>query len=248
MFDSAKQHFLGVTFHNISFSELCSGVDVAAKSGQTLTVMSLNLDILTKLHSLADFRAASERFSLVLIDSTPLLKLARKQGIPVSEKLSGSDIMPRLCEHAAASGQSCFILGGASGVPERAAENLQQKYPGLQIAGTLSPEYGFTDDPGRCLEIAAEISASGADIVFVCLGAPKAELFIDRYLRGCGIPAVFSVGAAVDFAAGSKQRAPLWMQRAGLEWFFRFCQEPKRLFRRYFVESWRFLRIYLRHK
>lgn len=182
------------------------------------------------------------------MDSQPLIWLARLSGIDVRERLTGSDLLPRLCEVAAREGWSCYIAGGKPGIPEQAARNLKEKYEGLRIAGTLSPRYGFELDPHGIADVASTIRNAQPDILFFCLGTPKTEKILYPHLEEFGASFTLSVGAAVDFAAGSVHRAPRVVQLLGLEWLFRFLQEPTRLFRRYFIDSWQLLDIYRRYR
>lgn len=210
-------------------------------------MVSLNVDYSIRIDRDSSFAQAYRDARLALMDSQPLFNLAKRKGIAVKEKLSGSDLMPLVCEHAAAKGYSCYFLGGMPGVPEAAAANLAEAYPGLKVAGAFSPDYGFEKDIDKLADAIARVSIAKPDILFMCLGMPKSELLLHSYLDEMGASFAFSVGAAIDFAAGSSERAPKWMQNHSLEWLYRFSREPKRLFRRYFIESWRFLKIYVEH-
>ena len=224
MKSSVRIPFLNAYFDNIDFDQVVSVVDEHILSKVPGLMVSLNTDIIVHLDKDDAFRRAFESANLVLIDSAPLLKLATLKGVVVREKLSGSDLMPRVCEHAARRGLSCFILGGADGVTQRACAALTDNYPGLKISG-YSPEYGFENCEMQVKKVLDTVRSARPDILFI-----------------------FSVGAAVDFAAGTVKRAPRWMQESGLEWFYRFTQEPTRLFKRYFIDSWKILGIIAREK
>ncbi len=239
--------FLGTVFDNVAFADVCRVVDEHVAGRAPGYMMSLNLDILIRADKDAAFSAALDGADLVLMDSAPLIKVAAKRGVACKEKLSGSDLMPRVCEHAASKGYTCAIVGGMPGVPEKAAEELAKRYPGLTFAGALSPDYGFEKDAAKLAATLRQIADCDADIVFLCLGEPKSGLLVHEHLAEMGHPFVFNVGAAVDFAAGNVERAPKWMQDHSLEWLYRFGQEPKRLFKRYFVDSWHFLAIVHKH-
>lgn len=131
---------------------------------------------------------------------------------------------------------------------ERAAKNLLMKYPGIQISGWYSPPYGFENQPEEIEKMNAAIHSAGPDIVIVCLGCPKQERYVyenrDTYKAGISICA----GATIDFLAGNVKRCPAWMSRYGLEWFYRFLQEPKRLFKRYFIDDIQILRMVLKYR
>lgn len=242
-----RERLLSSYFDNVTFDQVCDVLDRCVSSHVPGYMMSLNLDILIRAEKDPEFRAALEGADLILMDSAPLMKIAHKQGINCVDKLSGSDLMPCICEFAASQGYSCAIVGGMPGVPEKAAANLSYQYPGLVFKGAISPEYGFEKDPTKLQLYLSQVSALNADILFLCLGEPKSGLLANHHLNEFGVSFVFNVGAAVDFAAGNVSRAPKWMQDHCLEWFYRFLKEPKRLFRRYFVDSWKFLGIVLKN-
>lgn len=134
-------------------------------------------------------------------------------------------------------------MGAAEGVAEMAANNIKKKYKNIQIVGTYSPSYGFEKNEEENRKIINMIKDANVDILFVGLGAPKQEKWISKYKEEYKVPLSLGVGATFDFIAGNIKRAPKWMQNAGLEWFWRFIQEPRRLFRRYFIEDIKFFKI-----
>ena len=248
MIDTHRTPFLNCHIDNVDFDETVAVIREHVSDQIPGFMVSLNTDIAIRLEDDSAFRSAYGAADLALMDSEPLMRLARKNNIPVKEKLSGSDLMPRVCEVAAREGWSCYFLGGKEGVPETAAKNLQQRYPGLAVAGTYSPPFGFEKLPNGIEEVATRVRTVHPDILFICLGTPKSEKILHPHLADFNVPFTLSVGAAVDFASGNVNRAPLWMQNVGLEWLFRFMQEPRRLFKRYFIDSWRILSIYRRYK
>lgn len=242
-----REPLLSSFFDNVTFDQVCEVLDEHVSNRIPGYMMSLKLDILIRADKDSEFRAALEGADLILMDSAPLMKISRKRGVGCVEKLSGSDLMPRICEFAASKGYSCAIVGGMPGVPEKAAAALSAQYPGLIFKGSISPEYGFEKDAEKLQILLSKVADLHADILFLCLGEPKSGLLVNRHLGEFGVPFVFNVGAAVDFAAGNVDRAPKWMQDHSLEWFYRFLKEPTRLFRRYFIDSWKFLGIVLKN-
>lgn len=238
MASSLRIPFLNLAFDNVRLDDVFAAVSRCAEAGSYGYMVSLNLDMLVKADKSSTFRKAMLGADLLLMDSTPITRVARFAGIPVKQKLAGSDLMPEVCRFAAGRGLSVFILGGRPGIPEQAASNLKERFPGLEIAGTLSPDFGFEREVGSLMEVAETVRESNADLLFVCFGAPKSELLCNGLFETTGVSYAFCVGAAVDFAAGSAIRAPEWVQDAGLEWFYRFSKEPRRLFKRYFIDSW----------
>jgi N-acetylglucosaminyldiphosphoundecaprenol N-acetyl-beta-D-mannosaminyltransferase len=147
-----------------------------------------------------------------------------------------------LIERAAAEGLRVALLGGGPGIAELAAKNLRERLPQLQIVDTLAPRLGLaaTDEERAAVE---RLKQAKADIIFVCLGAPKQELFSDRNREALAPAVLVGFGAAVDFAAGTMPRAPRWMSQMGLEWAFRLGREPKRLAARYLLRDPEFVKI-----
>jgi N-acetylglucosaminyldiphosphoundecaprenol N-acetyl-beta-D-mannosaminyltransferase len=235
--------FLNAAFDNVDLAQVREVVAEHVRTRKPGYMVSLNTDIDIRLEKDPAFRSAHEDASLILMDSQPLFNLARRRGIPAKEKIAGSDLIGPACGWAAEKGLSIFILGGMPGVPERAAENLAREHPGLRVVGTLSPDYGFERDSGLLQDVISAVRDARPDLLFVCLGAPKSEIIVHEHLDEWDVPFSFCVGAAVDFAAGNIERAPRWMSDHGLEWFYRFTREPKRLFRRYFIDSWALLGI-----
>ena len=174
-------------------------------------------------------------------DGMPLVWLGKAAGRSV-ERVCGPDFMPALIEHGLKAGRRHFFYGGAPGVPEALAARLSGRYPGLQVAGTLSP-------PFRPLTLeeeesyAAQINAASPDYVWVGLGTPKQDLWLAANRSRLQAPALLAVGAAFDLLAGRRRRAPRWMQRTGTEWIYRLAMEPRRLGSRYTRMNARFIRL-----
>ena len=198
-------------------------------------IMPVNLDCLRQLCSHPELRRLAEEADLVLPDGMPIVWAGRLGGALVPERVAGADLVPVLAAEAAEAGASLFLLGGSPGTAEAAAEVLVGRHPKLEIAGVYSPPFGFEDDPEELARIEEELRRTRPHVVLVALGFPKQELLIER-LRGAFPSTWFvSVGASLDFVSGRTARAPLWMQRTGLEWLHRLTHEPRRLFKRYIL-------------
>ncbi|RYZ06629.1 MAG: glycosyltransferase [Myxococcales bacterium] len=212
------------------------------REGRGGTVFTPNVDHVVQAEHDATFREAYGRAALSLVDGMPVMWAARWLGTPLPEKLSGSDMFDPLIERAAAENLKIALVGGGPGVAERAAENLKQRLPHLQIVETMSPRIALTatDEERASVE---RLSKAKADLVFVCLGAPKQELFSDRNRQLLAPAVLIGFGAVVDFAAGTVPRAPAWMSRSGLEWAYRLGREPKRLAARYLLRDPEFFKI-----
>lgn len=212
------------------------------RDGRGGTVFTPNVDHIVQAEHDATFRDAYLRTDLSLVDGTPVLWAAKLLGTPLPEKLSGSDMFDPLIERATVEGMRVVLLGGGPGIAELAAEKLRQRLPKVQIVDTLAPRIGLsaTDEEREAVE---RLMRAKADLIFVCLGAPKQELFSDRNRRALAPAVLVCFGAAVDFAAGTMPRAPTWMSHMGLEWAFRLGREPRRLASRYLLRDPEFFKI-----
>lgn len=177
---------------------------------------------------------------LVVPDGMPLVWINRLRGKHHVDRVYGPDLTLACCELSIARGYRHFFYGGNEGVPELLAERLTQRFPGLQVAGTYSPPFRpLTKEEDDAIN--SQINDSGADIVWVGLSTPKQERWMHDHMGRLKAPVMIGVGAAFDFHAGLKKQAPYWMQRSGLEWFFRLVTEPRRLWRRYLINNPAFL-------
>jgi N-acetylglucosaminyldiphosphoundecaprenol N-acetyl-beta-D-mannosaminyltransferase len=163
----------------------------------------------------------------------PLVWAARAKGIKLPERVAGSSLIFPLSAAAAADGKSVYLLGGASGVPEKAAEALIMRFANLRIAGTFSPEFGFDKTEEGARQAVATVAAAAPDLVFVGLGFPRQERLIERLKQELPNAWYLACGGGISMAAGVTRRASPVMQRLGLEWLHRLALEPKRLARRY---------------
>lgn len=181
------------------------------------------------------------RAFVCLADGVPVVWASRLLGRPIAGRSTGYDLLPALCEMAAAGGHPCFFLGGAEGVAEVAARRLQTAHPGLRVAGTFSPPFRERFTAAETREMVDKVNRSGARILFVSLTSPKQDVWIAQALPMLRVNLAIGIGAALDVAAGRFERPPDWMRRHGLEWAHRLAQEPVRLARRYLLEAPRIL-------
>jgi N-acetylglucosaminyldiphosphoundecaprenol N-acetyl-beta-D-mannosaminyltransferase len=194
----------------------------------------------------AEFRRVIEAADTAAPDGSPVAWLMRKRGVPSQERIDGPNLMWRYAEQATLDDTPIFLYGTTPDTLDKLIAKLRYTFPGLQIAGHYSPPFR----PLSAMEeneVIAMITKSGARVVFVGLGCPRQETWMaDISSR---IPAVLvGVGAAFDYHAGIVHRAPLWMQRKGLEWLYRLCSEPRRLWRRYLTTNALFLYYLLRDR
>jgi len=211
-------------------------------------VVTPNVDHIINLGKDLEFQEIYQEADMVLADGMPLLWAAKFLGTPLREKISGSDIFPELCKIAAGKGYKLFFMGGRPGAASKTSEVLKIKYPNMQIVGIYSPPFGFENNKAENNKIIKMIRDSKPDILFVGLGAPKQEKWIYRYKNEYLVPVSIGIGASFDFAAGIIRRAPLWMQKVGLEWFWRLLMEPRRLWRRYLIDDMQFFWLVVKQK
>jgi N-acetylglucosaminyldiphosphoundecaprenol N-acetyl-beta-D-mannosaminyltransferase len=185
-------------------------------------------------------RHIHNRAGLVTPDGMPLVWMSRLRGCRHVERVYGPDLMLACCAASVSKGYRHFLYGGARDVPERLAERLQERFPGLIVTGTWSPPFGELTPVEERATI-ERINSANPDIVWVGLSTPKQERWMASHVGMLRAPVLIGVGAAFDFHAGLKRQAPRWMQRSGLEWLFRLGTEPRRLWRRYFSNNPRFL-------
>jgi exopolysaccharide biosynthesis WecB/TagA/CpsF family protein len=225
-------------------SEAVAQVIRRARTGLAFTLFTLNLDHLVKLRSDPRFRQAYGRADFVSADGGPIVRLARGQGAQL-ERTTGADLVIPLCQAAEANGVPLFLFGSSEAALEGACRRLKAQFPRLDVRGCESPAFGFDPDSPEADAAGERIVASGARLCFVALGAPKQELFADRMAARMDGVGWICVGAALDFLTGAQKRAPLALQRLGLEWAYRCACQPRRLGLRYLRCAWLYARLRL---
>lgn len=243
-----KQPLLNTYVSNVTMEETVDQIEALIASGKKTYVVAINVDVVMKIEEDPYLKEITDKADMVLVDGTPLVWIAKAHKRPVKEKVSGSDLVPQLCMTAAEKGYTVFILGGKDGVAEQAKRKLEEKYPGIKIVGTYAPPLGFEKDEAELAKTNALISQASPDLLIACLGCPKQEKFIYENIHKYDARVSVCAGATVDFLAGNVKRAPKWMSDHGLEWFYRFTQEPKRLFKRYFVDDMKILGLAFKYK
>jgi N-acetylglucosaminyldiphosphoundecaprenol N-acetyl-beta-D-mannosaminyltransferase len=210
----------------------------AAQAGEGHWTITANLDHVRRYHRNPAERSLIEEADLVVADGMPLIWASRLSGQRLPQRVSGSNMVWSICQAAQERGQSIFLLGGDPGVAKRAARVFADRYPGLLIAGTACPPRGFEHDDAELARIRTQVSDADPDIVFVALGFPKQDLLIRLLRETLPSASLLGVGISLSYATGELSRAPDWLCRLGLEWAYRFTQEPtRRLARRYLIDG-----------
>jgi N-acetylglucosaminyldiphosphoundecaprenol N-acetyl-beta-D-mannosaminyltransferase len=183
-----------------------------------------------------------------LADGVPVVWASQFLGDPVGGRVTGLDVLPSFTKISAQRGYTSFYMGAKEGVAELLAEKFSKEYPGLKITGFYSPPFSnkFSDIENE--KIISMINAANPDVLWVSLTSPKQDFWIAEHFHKLNVKIAIGVGGAFEVCAGLINRSPIWMQRNGLEWFYRFCKEPRRLFRRYFLDAPIFFLLILQQK
>jgi len=220
---------------------------VANGDGRCQFVVTPNVDHVVMLQYHDGLKAAYRDAGMVLVDGAPVLwasRLLHSGNERPPERVAGSDLVPAVFKSADEQQPlSVFLLGAAPGVGERAATNLRRRWPAITVVGTYSPPVGFERDEQENEKILRLIEAAQPELLVVGLGAPKQELWVHTHRGRLAAKVALCVGATIDFLAGERSRAPLWMQSAGLEWLYRVASEPRRLAARYAKDAVIFPRL-----
>ena len=218
-------HVLDVPISRVTHEEALAILTEFVRGGAPHLVVTADAAGVVTAASDPEFRKVVQGADLVTPDSAGILWAARRLGTPLPERVSGVDLMERLCQLAAQHGWSVFFYGAAPGVAEVAAARLQTRFPGMRIAGTA---HGFLDEQERTA-LEARIREVRPDLLFVALGIPRQEKWLGSRKQALGVPVSMGVGGSFDVFAGRVTRAPLWMQRRGLEWLYRLIRDPKKI-------------------
>lgn len=218
-----------------------------AFGSETQHVVTANAQFYVLAEERQDFRECIQRADYVCADGVSIVVACKWLGRAKASRIPGVDLVADLCREASGLALRVFFLGGNPGTAERSAAILTERFPGLQVAGISCPPKGFLSDPEMLNEVLAEIRESRPAILFVALGAPLQEFFIQDHVRPMGIPVAVGIGGSLDIIAGEFKRAPQYIQRVGLEWAYRLAQEPRRLARRYIVGNTLFLFYVVRY-
>lgn len=213
-------------------------VRMAKKRDRPRYVCTGNLDHLVLAERDPEFREAYRKADLVVADGAPVVWLSRiASSAPLPERVAGSDLFWELARVSGEANLRLFFLGGSPGAAAKAAEAVERRYPGARVVGTYCPPPELFDTKPEQERIRRIVRQAAPDILLVALGAPKQEKWIVRNKEELGVPVSIGVGGSFELAAGIRRRAPKWLQRSGLEWLYRFAQEPRRFFRRYFIDD-----------
>jgi len=235
----------GLLVEDRSFNQVVAEVIERTKKAEKLMIVTPNVDHFLRWQNSYDFRNLYSQSDYCLIDGMPLVWLSRILGHSACERITGVDISLELISKANELNWPVAIIGGIPSVLSKACENLSSQFPNIDIFLADSPSPTELADRDYLKKLSAKLAQKEIKVVLICLGSPRQEKLVsDLILNGEMVGSFLCVGATVDFIAGVKRRAPKLVRSVGLEWAFRFIQEPKRLFRRYFIDNSRILKYF----
>ena len=242
--DNQRISILNTKIDVLNVYETIELVEKYVNNKEPLHLMGVNADKINELNQNERLKQIVNSCGIINADGVSVVWASKCLGTPLPERVAGVDLMQSLVKLSSEKGYSVYFLGAKQEVVEKTVDVFIGQFPKLNIVGYRN---GYFDDKDWQY-IANEIKETNPDFVFVGITSPKKEYLIE-YLQDQGCNSVFmGVGGSFDVISGAIPRAPIWMQKMGLEWFFRVIHEPKRLFKRYFVGNWTFIRAVLKEK
>ena len=217
-----KTDIMGLQFDNITMEEALDAAKALLQGEHAARVVTPNAEIAYEALHDENMRTLLNSAELMLPDGAGVVLASKILKTPLKQKVAGVDFADGLLGVLETTGQSLYLLGSKPGIGELAAQKMMQKHPKLRIAGIAD---GYFQDEAPVID---KINASGADVLFVCLGAPKQEQFMARHQKALHVKLMAGLGGSLDAFAGTVKRAPKWMIRLNLEWLYRLIKEPKR--------------------
>jgi N-acetylglucosaminyldiphosphoundecaprenol N-acetyl-beta-D-mannosaminyltransferase len=224
-------------FHPLTLDETADRMMDMVRSGERGYVCTVNVAILMMMRSDSRLQRFVDRASLVVADGQPLVWVSRALRTPLPERVAGIDLIDSVCERAEREDIGVYLMGARREIVEGVADRLRNRYPKLKLAGVADGYFPKDESDER----ASAVADSGAQILFTGMGVPLQEHFLEEQFDRLGVNVAIGVGGSFDVLAGLRSRAPLWIQRLGLEWLYRVAQEPGRLWKRYLTTNSQFL-------
>ncbi len=236
LIEKKRVTFFGASIDAITLEMTVAAVLSAIEQRRMIKHSVVNVAKLVNMQADGGLRDSVNGCNIINADGIGVVWGARFLGIRIPERVAGIDLMLRLCSLGAQRGFQPFLLGATREVVEKAANRLCETTPGLELAGYRDGYFWGEEE-----SVIKEIKNSKADMLFVAISSPKKEYLIDKYAHQLEVPFIMGVGGSFDVIAGKVKRAPMWMQKVGLEWCFRLTQEPRRMWRRYLLSNLRFV-------
>ncbi len=235
-----NRRVLGLHFSLLSLDQIADKLTKGEPAEETgMTLFTANLDHIVKMRKNPLFRNAYDRATIITADGFPVQLYARWRGVQLPGRVTGADLFPALLERLSPTNHRPFFVVSDHTTALRLKRILNAR--GFETIKTAVPPFGFENDTDYSRSLARIISENRTTHLFFCVGAPKSEIWLNKYREEIGPCNSLALGMGANFFVGTANRAPAWVQKVGFEWFWRFVQEPERLFRRYFLDSWAFL-------
>ncbi|MCV2422810.1 WecB/TagA/CpsF family glycosyltransferase [Paucibacter sp. DJ2R-2] len=238
----SRIEMMGCTIDNLSMEETLQTIEGFIASGRPHQHVVVNVDKLVKAQHDLELRQIINECALINADGMPVVWASRLLGKPLKERVAGVDLFEALMARAAEKGWRVYLLGAKEDIVSRVLQLYQARFPKLVFAGYRNGYWTAGEENA----VVDQIAAARADLLFVAISSPKKEQFLGAYQARMKIPFAMGVGGTFDVVAGKVKRAPVWMQKTGFEWFYRFLQEPRRMFRRYFIDDMAFFGLLLK--
>lgn len=222
-----RNGILGIPVDAVTYRDVIVRARESVSNRKLFWILAMNPEKIMKALSSPELRHLLLQADLFIPDGIGILVAGRLQGTPFPERVTGADLLGELVQEAARSGWKIYLLGAAPGVADETVRIWLEKYPGLQVAG-VRDGYFSTDEEEQ---VAAGIEAAAPEMLFVAMGSPRQEQFIEKYGKTMNVPVVMGVGGSFDVVSGRVDRAPVWMQKVGMEWTWRLIKEPRRILR-----------------
>jgi N-acetylglucosaminyldiphosphoundecaprenol N-acetyl-beta-D-mannosaminyltransferase len=231
-----RVRFLNAAYDPLTLKQTVDGVFRHVDVGPRGWLCTVNVAILMMMRSDRRLQNFVDKAAIAVADGQPIVWCAPWFGQALPERVTGVDLVDAICERAARAGKGIYLLGATAEIVGKLAQRLQERHPTLRL--DFADGYFSNDDAEARAD---RVRAAGSDILFVGMGVPRQEIFIEEQWDRLGVGVAIGVGGSFDVLAGLRSRAPAWVQRLGMEWFYRLIQEPRRLFMRYLITNSQFL-------
>ena len=241
---STRYKIMNTYVNVVSMDETIRRVEKIIEKGKPTQHVVINASKVNLMEDDPELRRIVNSSPLINADGASIVWAAKKLGVPLKERVTGCDLFQELVKVASEKGYKIYLFGAKEEVVTKVKAIYEEQYPGIQIVGYRNGYFTEADEP----EIVKNMAESGADMMFVAFSSPKKEYWVNKYLEQLNIPFVMGVGGSFDIVAGVTERAPKWFQAHGLEWLYRFIQEPRRMWKRYIIGNAKFVGLTYKFK
>jgi exopolysaccharide biosynthesis WecB/TagA/CpsF family protein len=242
---SKKVKIFDISFDNLKIKDILELIQISIDENIKRRIYFINADCLNKTFENKEYKKILKNKDILLADGSGVNMACNILKTPLQENLNGTDMLPFICNLASSNKYKIFLLGAKEGVAQKMKEELELKYPNIQIVGC---NQGFLEDENSCTKVLKKINNLQTDILFVAMGAPSQETFIEKYKDRISAKITLGVGGLFDFYSTNTKRAPLYIRELGFEWVYRMIQEPKRMWKRYILGNPLFLYRVFKYK